>query len=200
MITTKGQIKTRKERFLELLPQIQQMARWAFRRCPREEREEAMAEVIAHAWIGFQSLMDRGLEHLVCATPLAKFAIKRVRAGRCVGCSRNVNDVCSRYAQRERGFHVERLDDYDKRRDRWREILVEDRHAGPAETAAARIDFLEWLASLSVRMRGIAETLAAGETTGWVARRFRLSNGRISQMRRELRQGWDDYHGGALLA
>ena len=200
MITAAHQIKTREERFLELLPKIQQMAKWAFRRCPREAREEAVAEVIAHAWIGFQSLMDRGLEDRIFATPLAKFAVKRVRAGRCVGCTRNVNDVCSSYAQKERGFAVERLDQYDQRRNRWREILVEDRHAGPAETAAARIDFGAWLVSLPARLRCIAETLAAGESTGWVARKFRLSNGRISQMRRELRRGWDDYQGGDLLA
>ncbi len=200
MITAARQIKTREERFLELLPQIRRVAKHAFRRCPSDEREEAMAEVIAHAWIGFQSLMDRGLEHRIFASPLAKFAIKRVRAGRCVGCSRNINDVMSPYAQRERGIHVERLDDYDKRRDRWREILVEDRHAGPAETAAARIDFCEWFRQMPRRMRRIAKRLAEGESTGRVARRFRLTTGRISQMRREMRRRWDDFQGEALLA
>jgi uncharacterized protein (DUF924 family) len=200
MITTKGQIKTRKERFLELLPQIQQMARWAFRRCPREEREEAVAEVIAHAWVGFQSLMDRGLEDRIFATPLAKFAIKRVRSGRCVGCSRNVNDITSPYAQRERGIELERLDRYDERHDRWRQILVEDRHAGPAETAAMRIDFAAWLKEMPRRMRRIAKHLAEGHSTGRVARRFQLSDGRISQMRREMRRRWDDFQGGAMFA
>ncbi len=200
MIRAANQIKTREERFLELLPQIRKVAEHAFGRCPREAREEAVAEAVAHAWIGFQSLMDRGLEDRIFPTPLAKFAIKRIRAGRCVGCRRNINDVCSSYAQKQRGFAVERLDQYDQRRNRWREILVEDRHAGPAETAAARIDFGAWLVSLPARLRCIAENLAAGETTGWVARNFRLSNGRISQMRRELRRGWDDFQEGAQLA
>ncbi len=83
MIRAANRIKTREERFLALLSKIQQMAKWAFRRCPCEQREEAVAEVIAHAWIDFQSLMDRGLEDRIFATPLAKFAVKRVRAGRC---------------------------------------------------------------------------------------------------------------------
>jgi hypothetical protein len=200
MITTKGQIKTRNERFLELLPKIEHLAKWAFRGCPREEREEAVAEVVAHAWIGFLGLMDRGLEHKVYATPLAKFAIKRVRSGRCVGCSRNVNDVMSAYAQRERGIQFERLDRYDERRDRWRQILVEDRHAGPADTAAARIDLAEWFRLMPRCMRRIAKQLADGDSTGRVARRFQLSNGRISQMRREMRRRWDDFHGGAMFA
>lgn len=187
-------------KFETLLPQIRKVAKHAFRRCPREEREEAMAEVAAHAWIAFLGLMNRGLEHRIFATPLAKYAIKRVRAGRCIGCVRNVNDVSSSYAQKQRGFHVERLDDYDKRRNRWREILVEDRRVGPADTAASRIDFADWLASLSRRMRCIAENLSVGETTNTVARRFRLTAGRVSQMRRELRRGWDDFQEGAMLA
>jgi hypothetical protein len=92
------------------------------------------------------------------------------------------------------------LDDYDKRRNCWREILVEDRRVGPADTAASRIDFADWLASLSHIMRCIAENLSVGETTNTVARRFRLTSGRVSQMRRELRRGWDDFQEGAMLA
>jgi DNA-binding NarL/FixJ family response regulator len=111
-----------------------------------------------------------------------------------------VNDVSSPHAQQQRGFCVERLDKFDDRHDEWREFLIEDRHAGPADTTAARIDFADWLDLLTRRMRRIAELLAIGETTGRVAKRFRLSTGRISQMRRELRDGWDDFQGGAMLA
>ncbi len=189
--------RTDAAKFETLLPRIQQHAKRAFRRCPCEEREEAVAEVVAHAWIAFSRLMDRGLEHVIYATPLARYAIKRVRAHRCVGCVRNVNDISSTYAQRQHGIHVDRLDQYDDRAGQWKQLLVEDRRAGPADTAAVRIDFADWLQQLPKRLRRITELLAAGETTGAVARKFRLSSGRISQMRRELRWDWDDFQSGA---
>ncbi len=61
-------------KFEGLLPKIQQMAEWAFRRCPCEQREEAVAEVVAHAWIAFRGLLDRGLEDRIFATPLGRYA------------------------------------------------------------------------------------------------------------------------------
>jgi hypothetical protein len=106
-----------------------------------------------------------------------------------------VNDVSSEHAQRSKGIVVESLDRYDQRKQEWREILIEDRHAGPAETAASRIDFSEWLRSLPRRSQRIAETLAAGETTKKAARKHRVSAGRISQMRRELKDNWEAFQG-----
>jgi hypothetical protein len=106
--------------------------------------------------------------------------IKQVRDGRRVGTKLNSRDVTSEYCRRRRNLSVESLDHYDPDKSQWRELLVEDRHAGPAETAACRIDFADWLRSLPRRSRRIAKTLATGETTGRVARRFRLSTDRIS--------------------
>ncbi len=77
----------------------------------------------------------------------------------------------------------------------WLELLMEDRHAGPADTAAARIDFADWLRTLGGRRRRIAETLAKGETTSLAAAKFKVSLGRISQLRRELRDDWERFHG-----
>ena len=59
------------------------------------------------------------------------------------------------------------------------EIILEDRHAGPAEVAACRLDFTAWLPSLPRRLRKIAALLATGESTGKVARRFKVSDGRM---------------------
>ena len=92
----------------------------------------------------------------------------------------------------------DRLDQYPHRRNRWRKILVEDRRAGPAETAASRIDFTDWLRRLPDTLRAVAELLGAGETTGTTAREFKLSAGRVSQMRRELKDRWEEFHAGAM--
>jgi hypothetical protein len=180
-------------KFLELLPAIDNQARVAFRGEPAERRQDLIAEVIANCWVAFVRLMERGLEDMVYPTPLAQYAIRQVRSGRKVGSQLNVRDVSSEYAQRSKGFVVRNLDRYDKRKHQWKEVLVEDRQAGPAETAASRIDFGDWLQSLPCRSRRIAETLATGETTKKVAKRFCVSAGRISQLRRELKDAWEAF-------
>ena len=183
------------DRFLELLPQIRTQASIAFRSEKSELRDELIAEVIANCFVAFVRLMDRGLDEVIYPTPLTQYAIRQVRSGRKVGSKQNVQDVSSKYAQRSKGFVLESLDHFSKRRQEWKEVLVEDRHAGPAETAACRIDFSDWLQSLPRRSRRIAETLAAGETTKKAAKRYRVSPGRISQLRRELKDDWEAFQG-----
>ncbi|HEV3304179.1 MAG TPA: hypothetical protein VG055_31305 [Planctomycetaceae bacterium] len=92
-------------------------------------------------------------------------------------------------------FTIERLDRFNRRTGQWREVLVEDRTAGPADIAEMRIDFAEWLNTLSNRDRQLAETLAHGETTGCVAGMFRISAGRVSQLRRDLCESWRRFGG-----
>lgn len=61
-------------------------------------------------------------------------AVKQVRDGRRVGGRLNVRDVSSEYAQQAKRFVVERLDRYDAEEGKWREVLIEDRKAGPADS------------------------------------------------------------------
>lgn len=68
----------------------------------------------------------------------------QVRAGRRVGAKLNIRDVSSRLGQRAKDVVVERLDQFNPDECQWREVLVEDRRAGPAETMAARIDVGDW--------------------------------------------------------
>ena len=140
-------------------------------------------------------LVERGRKDIAFASPLAGYAIRQVRSGRCVGTKLNVGDVSSRHAQRTKGITMERLDQFDCDEDEWREALIEDRRAGPAETAAARIDVAAWFRSLARKKRKIAQTLAKGEGTGKVARMFGLTAGRVSQLRRELAESWAECQG-----
>ena len=93
---------------------------------------------------------------------------------------------------------VQRLDRYDVKDGQWREIVVEDKNATPADIAATRIDFAAWLDTLPRRQRRIAETLATGESTGCTARKFHVSPGRISQLRRKLFDAWREFQGEIL--
>jgi hypothetical protein len=182
-------------KFLRLLPLIARQAKVAFQGQDSETREELTAEVIANAYVCFARLVERGRESLAFGTPLGMYAVRQVRSGRRVGGKLNVRDITSRRCQVVKGVRVESLDGFDDDEEEWKEILLEDRHAGPAEIAASRIDFAAWLGALSHRNRRIATTLATGETTLETAKRFDVSSGRISQIRGELKTSWMTFQG-----
>ncbi|MFQ5472869.1 MAG: hypothetical protein ACE5FA_08315 [Dehalococcoidia bacterium] len=106
-----------------------------------------------------------------------------------------LEEPTGRHCQRTKGIHVGRLDHFDDNEQQWKEVLVEDRRVRPSDIAATRIDFAAWLRSLSRRSRRIATTLATGESTGATAKRFNVSSGRISQLRRELQRSWEAFQG-----
>ncbi len=165
--------------FLQMLPTIQQCASIAFRHLKAEARQEAVQEVSANALVAFVRLVELGKTDVAFPTVLAGYGISQFRSGRRVGTPLNVNDIASTYCQRRKGVFVERLDRYDAEDSEWREIVVEDRQATPADIAATKIDFADWLQTLPRRQRRIAETLALGETTSQTARMFDISPGRV---------------------
>lgn len=179
--------------FVNMLPQIQRFASYYFRKEPRAAREDLIAEVVASAYLNFARLVERNKLDVAYPTPLARFAVKQIRAGRRVGNRSDIRDLLSSRAQRA-GTIVGGLLELDER-GRWQELLVEDRKTRPADIAACRIDFRNWLATLNVRDQKVAEALAAGSSTGEVAERFGISPGRVSQLRRELHEGWCEFHG-----
>jgi len=181
--------------FLAMLPAIKTHAKIAFRHLGPEAREEAIQETVCNACAAFKRLFDLGKADIAYPTVLASYGVRQVKEGRKVGGRLNCRDVMSTYCQARKDVTVERLDRYDKEEDAWQEAIVEDRRAGPAETAAARIDLGQWLRSLRPRMRKIAKVLATSERTSEVARRFRLSPARISQLRRELEDSWQAFQG-----
>jgi DNA-directed RNA polymerase specialized sigma24 family protein len=180
-----------------MLPAICLHARICFRRLDPEAREEAVQEVLCNAMRAYVRLVELGKVDVAYPTVLARYGVAQVRDGRKVGAKLNIRDVMSPYCQRQKGVVVERLDLYDAEEDAWREILVEDRHAGPADVAATRMDFDGWLQSLPKRLRKIATVLATSETTSATARRFGVSDGRVSQIRRELYNAWRRFVGEA---
>jgi len=57
------------------------------------------------------------------------------------------------------------------------------------------MDFRAWLQRLPSRPRKIAQVLATGEITAAAATRFHVSAGRISQVRTQLKQAWEQFQG-----
>jgi hypothetical protein len=151
--------------------------------------------VIVNALVAYHRLVQTGKEELAYPTVLSRYGVAQVIDGRRVGNRLNSREVLSQYAQQRRRFLVKPLDRFDATSGEWREAALEDRRMRPADLAAFRIDFPEWLRSLSRRNRKIALKLAIGESTGAVAKLCRLSAARISQIRGELHAAWHKFHG-----
>jgi hypothetical protein len=181
--------------FLVMLPVIVRHLRIAFRHLRGDTRDEAVAEAVANACTAYQQLVKQGRAHLGFPTVLARFAAAQVADGRRVGSGQNSRDVLSPRAQQKKHFYVERLDHLDEEENQWLEAVVEDPHTPVFDQVCFRLDFPEWLARLSNRNRRIAECLALGNPTGAVAKRFRLSAARISQLRREFYNSWQKFCG-----
>ncbi|MEK6233788.1 MAG: hypothetical protein N2C14_03665 [Planctomycetales bacterium] len=154
------------------------------------------AEVVANCLVAFTRLVKQGRQDQAYPSPLAWYAVRQVREGRKVGSRRNCKDVSSEYSQRQKGFAMKRLGWKTEKSGRWVELVAEDRRTPVPEQAAFRMDFPEWLATLSNRKRLVAEEMAMGEKPQHLSRRFKISLGRVSQLRSELRESWEDFHDG----
>jgi hypothetical protein len=131
---------------------------------------------------------------LAYPTVLARYGVAQVCDGRRVGAKLNIKDPLSRYCQKRKGVVVERLDVFDEEENAWAEaVVVDTRSATVPDIVSFRVDFADWLASLSRRDRRVAESLAIGNHTSDVAERFELSESRISQLRRELSESWKQF-------
>lgn len=148
-----------------------------------------------NCWLAYARLFEQDRAQDATWSSLAKFAVAQIRAGRRVGASLNIKDVTSPYCQQRKRACVSSLHQWDDQNQEWTEMVVEDHHATPADVAAFRMDFREFLRSLPRRNRRIALLLARSYGTAWIAEKFKLSAGRISQLRRELYDAWRQFQG-----
>lgn len=181
--------------FLAMVPTIRRSARVAFRHLGEEAQEDAIAETVANALVAYVRLFEQGKIDLAYPTVLARYAIAQINSGRRVGNHLNTKDVLAEAARKRHGFTVESLNRFDKHVGEWIEAVIEDTRTPVPDQAAFRCDFPEWLTTHSPRNRRIAEALALGRSTSEVARRFKISAGRVSQLRSELHDSWLEFHG-----
>jgi len=74
--------------------------------------------------------------------------------------------------------------------DGWRQLAIEDRKASIPDLAAFRINFAQWLKSLTRRDRRIIAAFVSGERTMAVSERIGISEARVSQLRRKYEREW----------
>lgn len=181
--------------FLAMLPGVTAYARLAFRQLDPESRQEAVQECLANALVAYVRLVQLDKVSLAYPTVLARYAVAQCKDGRKVGNRLRIGEVLSRYAQQRKKFSVESLDKFDDEEGQWLEAVVEDPHTPVFDQVWFRCDFPAWLAQLAPRERKIALKLATNESTGQVAQIFKVSSGRISQLRKELKRAWDVFQG-----
>jgi len=181
--------------FLTVMPTVQDHARFRFRHLPACHKAEAVSESIARACVDYAALARKRQLHRAFAGSLATYAVKAVGAGRRVGGHMTSRDVMSKLAQKRRGFVVGSITPASQADGSWRDLLLESRRVSPADQAAFNVDFAEWLKTWPSRHRAIIKALASGGTTTELAMRFRVSLGRISQLRRQYEQSWAQFQG-----
>jgi hypothetical protein len=179
------------------MPTVQTHAQIQFRHQPLERREDLIQEAIASACVAYQRLAARGRLHLACSSSLATYAVKQARGGRHVGGHQDAaQDVMSPACQRRRGVQVV---SYQRHRvpprsgyggAGWQQLVIADRRDPIPDTAAFRIDFAQWLKTLTRRDRRMIVAFIRGERTMDVAQRFGVTQGRVSQLRRQYEQQW----------
>jgi hypothetical protein len=184
-----------------MLPAIMTHARITFQHCDPESRAEAIQCVVASSFVAYARLVELGKETIAYPSVLARLGCAQYRAHRRVGSRLNVGDVLSHYCQAKKNVIVERLDHFDDEEGAWREAVVQDTRSTPVpDIVAFRCDFADWLRSLPRRDRRITETLALGNRNSEVAKRFKVTEGRISQLRRELAESWRAFVGDQPLS
>jgi hypothetical protein len=183
--------------YLAMLPTIERYATMAFAHLDAEAREDRVQSVIGNTFVAYARLAQLGKLDIAYPSALARYAVAQVRAGRRLGSCMNANDVLSEHARRHKGVKVRRLEDLSEDQDQegWKQVVLEDHRTPVPDQAAFRIDFAAWLDTHTDRRRRIAQALAVGHSTTEVSRKFGVSAGRISQMRRKFARSWRRFHG-----
>ena len=185
--------------FLALLPRIVTHARIHFRhvRCPGR-RDDLIAECIAVSWKWYVRALSTGRNPADFPATFAFKAASHARVGRRLCRADSVRDVLSPVAQRRHSFVTQILPEAESGVEGNQAIdALADPRTPPPERAGFRVDYAAWTSRLPRRDRSIAQDMAMGERTTDLARKHKLSQGRISQLRRELALSWRRFHGEA---
>jgi hypothetical protein len=178
-----------------VLPRVLSHGRVYFRhvKC-RDRRQDAIQEMIGLAWKWHLSLAEQGKDASRFPTTLASYAARAVQRGCRVPGQDRANEILSPLAQRRRHFTVDRLPDFSTLGGGPLEEALHDNTVSPVpDQVVFRLDFPAWLGTLSQRNRALVEDMALGEKTHKLAQKYRLTQGRISQMRRYFEQDWSRF-------
>ena len=191
--------------FQALLPRLETHAAIYFRdvRCPATKADR-IADCVALAWKWLIRLHERGKDVTQFTMVFVFFVAKAVKCGRRLTGQERSEDVLSTRAQRKHRFRVEALPASTRRPledfyaavhgqqhlDAYEERLTDNTVTPPPDAAAFRIDWPDFLDSLTERDRELAHFLSLGHPAKKAAEKFKLSPGRVTQLRQRWCQEW----------
>lgn len=205
-------IKELQARFVgQLLPRIKTHASIVFRDRGADEKAELTADAVALGWRWFTELFERGKDPGRFAAVFTSLLVRAVSCGRRVIGMEKAKDALSKRAQRRHDFQVEHLPlstrachealygtvRGQRLHDEFEERLRDNSITPVLDQVQFRVDWPAYLATLTRRERRIIRAMVQNERTKDLARRFELSPGRISQMRRDFQDGWNRFCGDA---
>jgi len=196
--------------FLTILPQIERHARFYFRhvRCA-SKKEDLIAETIALSWAWYGRLVRKGKDVTKFVGALARYAARAARCGRRLTGQENAKDVLSSLAQQRHGFTVASLPastckSFEKiystvrgqeDMDGWEERLHDNTVTPVPDQVSFRLAYPQFVRSLGRRDRRIAHFLSLGNSAKEAAQKFKVSPGRVTQLRQGWCRAWHALHG-----
>jgi hypothetical protein len=189
-------------RFLSILPRIEKHAHVYFRhvRC-KEHKADLVAEVVALAWKWFVRLAERSKDATQFPSTLASYAARAVKSGRRVTGQIPPKDILSERAQQRHHFCVGKLPDFStESTNPLAEALADNTVSPVPDQVQFRCDFPAWTRSRCQRDRRLIHVMATGERTKVLARRFRISQARVSQLRRQFHDDYERFTAGPAEA
>src|SRR3954467_3962943 len=186
--------------FLALLPKLQTHATIYFRdvRCP-DTKADKLAECQALAWKWYVRLHEQGKDINQFLMAFIFLVARAVKSGRRACGTERAEDVMSPVAQRRHSFTLEALPSSTRRSfealyglvngqqdiDAYEERLRDNTVTPPPDAAAFRIDWAHFLSKRSERDRRLAHFLSLGHRAKVAAKKFKLSQGRVTQLRQQ---------------
>lgn len=194
-------------RFLIILPCVELHGRIYFRFLPPHKKEDVMQEMRALAWKWYLRLLERGKDPCDFMKAFTTLLARAVGSGRRLVGLLKAKDVMNPATQRRFGFAVESLPassctSYERlysdpngqdQHDAFEERLRDNTTTPVPDQVQFRVDWPAFLGTLTGRERRIIRAMAKNETTKDISREFELSPARISQMRSEFHDEWEQF-------
>jgi hypothetical protein len=169
--------------FESLLPALTTKFKKAAMSLPSwHDRRDAVDEMIAMSFTCYRSLVNRKVK-AIYPTPLGDYAVKSYFGGRRFLGMSSVDVFAARCQLRGRATINNDMIDH----------CICKKTGDPAVIGAFRVDFKDWIRTLDDRMRNVLHEILIGSTTGEISDLFKVSPGRISQVRKLLYDSWNEF-------
>jgi hypothetical protein len=164
--------------------------------------EEVVQEILGFSWWNYAQAARKG--RWLTAGQLAFIAMRRVRGeGSSLGSRRTKTDALSpacRMCGRSKILYLSNLGqgDHSRRLNALFDQAISQGQRNPANEAAVKIDWGALRSALPSRLQRVLDDLVAGRGTCEIAKRLRLSPGRICQLKVELGRSVAGFFGSSL--